>query len=179
MILITWGSYTIITDVSYSQLLLYPSALLPEGHGGVVMGCWLQLSLPESWHDHSVCLRRDSSGRTPRSCSFTVQCPDGQQLLLQSIFHHRVKGARERDNGADSFSSALMFSARGCQWENVWIEYRACSVLSSTVLPKQKLGVEKNLGPTTPTGSWPGCTNRNKWRSKSSCTVLKVSIKMK
>ncbi len=117
MILITCWSYTIITDVSYSQLLLHPSALLPEGNGGVVMDCWLQLSLPESWHDYSVCLRRDSSGRTPRSCSFTVQCPDGQQLLLQSIFHRRVKGARERVDGADSFSSALMFSARGCLCE--------------------------------------------------------------
>lgn len=103
MILSTCQSYTIITDVSYSQLLSYPSALLPEGNRGVVMDCWLQSSLPESWHDHSVCLRRDSSGRTPRGCSFTVQCPDGRQLLLQSIFHHRVKGARERVDWADSF----------------------------------------------------------------------------
>lgn len=135
MILITCWSHTIITDVLHSQLLLYPSALPPKGNGGVVMDCWLQLSLPESWHDQSVCLRRDSSGRAPRSCSFTVQCPDGQQLLLQSIFHHRVKGARERVDGADSFSSALLFSARSCQWENVWLEHWACLALSSTVLP--------------------------------------------
>ena len=83
----------------------------------------VQLSLPESWHNHSVCLRKDSSGPTPRSCSFTVQCPDGQQLLLQSIFHHRVKRARERVDWADFFPlKALMFSVKGCQRENVWPE---------------------------------------------------------
>lgn len=128
---------SIITDVLHPQLL-YLSAFLPEANGGKVMDHWLQLSLPESWHDHRVCLRRDSCGRTPWNCSFTVRCPDGQQLLLQSIFCHRVKGARERVDHADSFCSALMFSVRSCQWGNVWLEHSACLALSSIVFRKKK-----------------------------------------
>lgn len=70
------------------------TAALPVENTALVMDCRItsvQSSLPESWRDLCVCLNKESGGGAPRSCSFTVQWPDGQQLLLQSIFHRRVK----------------------------------------------------------------------------------------
>ncbi|KAK5897794.1 hypothetical protein CgunFtcFv8_015266 [Champsocephalus gunnari] len=136
-----------------------PSASRPEGGALVLMDFWLQLSLSESWHGGSV---RPRSDWAPRGCSFTLRCPDGRQLLLQSIFHHGVKGDAERDDWAVSLSR-LSCSVPAFEEMILFI-----FVLAATTKARR----ENNLDI-----SRPGCTRKNNWRWKS--PVLKVSVKMK
>lgn len=72
----------VITD---DEMLLYVLTFSPPGMNCLERVFWLlivQLSLPESWHDHSVCLRSDSSGRAPRSCSFHSPLPRWPPIII-------------------------------------------------------------------------------------------------
>lgn len=102
---------------------------------------------------------RGKSLRTPRGCSFTVWCPDGQPLLLQSSKGSEGPGRASTEQILSSFfsRSSYVFSVTVCQGGNVRLGLWARSALSAI----QKTKEYQESGQIHLTGSWPTCTRTN------------------
>lgn len=175
MILITCLSYNGVTP----QLLLHPSAFTSWGKWrgcnrllATVILAWAGMTIAYAWGETLVAplqgaVLSQSGAQMASNYYYNPSCTIGskkpeKESTEQILFFQR------------SYARCEGLPARKCL---TWALSLFSFVLNCA--PITKGSSEKKIWPTTPTGSWTGCTNRSKWRSKSSCTVLKVSIKMK
>lgn len=166
--------YIIITAAWYSQLLL-----LSEGSGVAVMDrclypCYSRpclradMTTAYAWREAVVAALQ---GDVPSQSS--AQMAGNYYYNPSSIIGSKEPGKKTR---LSRFALRCSFSGN-TETFLTWALSLFSIVLNCTSITKTKTGKKGRL--STSTGSWPRCTNRNKWRSESSCTVLKVSIKMK
>lgn len=89
--------------------------------------------------------KKYSSGCTPKSCSFTVHCPDGLQLLLRSFVFCWVKKARAKHGQSRFYSRALLQNKKAPSWKKALSWAWFCSAVPLLQMPK----VQKNMSTDT------------------------------